>query len=172
MRKDWDDRDKVYFRHGILAAVRAIDFLFTLKEFNGKELGVTGISQGGGLALIVAGLDPRVTAVAANIPGLCDLNGRLKDRIDGWPHVIGAVPEDVRAKIAATTGYYDAVNFAPKVKGKSLVGVGFLDVACPPTTGYAAFNRLPEPKKMIDSPRLGHATDPRWLKARNCGVRR
>jgi cephalosporin-C deacetylase len=34
---------------------------------------VTDVSQGGGLALIVGSLDPRVRAVAAQVPYLCGI---------------------------------------------------------------------------------------------------
>jgi cephalosporin-C deacetylase-like acetyl esterase len=46
-------------------------------------------------------------------------------------------------------------------------GVGFIDITCAPTTVYAAFNVHPEPKVMINSPRMGHSTDPAWVKARD-----
>ena len=103
---------------------------------------------------------------APNIAGLCELEARAQGRIDGWPHWLAYAPDELKPKVRATAGYYDAVHFAGKFKGKSLHGVGFLDTVCPPTTVYAAFNQQPEPKRMIDSPLLGHATDPRWLAAR------
>ena len=61
------------------------------------------------------------------------------------------------AKVLDTSAYFDAVNFARKFKGKSLLCVGFIDTACPPTSVYSAFNMLPEPKTIFAAPRLGHA---------------
>ena len=72
----------------------------------------------------------------------------------------------IKGKVEQTSQYFDAVNFARKFKGKSVHGVGFLDAVCPPSTVYAAFNQHPDPKIMIDSPKMGHGTDPAWLKAR------
>jgi cephalosporin-C deacetylase-like acetyl esterase len=164
--KGWEDPEKTYFRYAVLAGVRALDYMTSRKDFNGTEVAVTGISQGGGLALILSGLDPRVTLLAPNIAGMCELDARAHGRIDGWPHWLASAPDDLKAKIQRTAGYYDAVHFAKKFKGKSLHGVGFLDVACPPSTVYAAFNVQPDPKRMIDSPLLAHTTDPRWLAAR------
>ena len=47
-RRGWDDKYKTYFRYAILAGVRALDYLTSRKDFNGKEVLVTGVSQGGG----------------------------------------------------------------------------------------------------------------------------
>lgn len=166
-RIGWDDKDKTYFRYAILACVRAIDYLANRKDVDPKQIAITGSSQGGALTLCVSGLDERVALAAPNVAGLCDLNARSQGRIDGWPHWLAAAPKDLKGKIEETSQYYDAVNFARKFKGKSLHGVGFLDPVCPPSTVYAAFNVHPEPKVMIDSPLMGHATDPRWTKARD-----
>jgi len=166
-RIGWDDREKSIFRYAILAGVRAIDYLANRKDVDRSQIAVTGGSQGGGLALCVSGLDERVGFVAVNIAGLCDLNARSQKRIDGWPHWLASAPKDLKEKVEATSQYFDAVNFARKFKGKSLHGVGFMDTVCPPSTVYAAFNQHPDPKIMIDSPTMAHATDPRWLAARD-----
>lgn len=166
-RIGWDDKDKTYFRYGILACVRAIDYLAQRKDVDPKQIAITGGSQGGALTLCVSGLDDRIALAAPNVAGLCDLNARSQGRIDGWPHWLAVAPKELQEKVEATSQYYDAVNFARKFKGKSLHGVGFLDTVCPPSTVYAAFNVHPEPKTMIDSPTMGHATDPRWTKARD-----
>lgn len=166
-RIGWDDRDMSYYRYAYLAGVRAIDYLSKRKDVDAKQIAVTGSSQGGGLALAISGLDERVGLVAANVAGLCDLNARSEKRIDGWPHWLAVAPDDLKPKVEATSQYFDAVNFARKFKGKSLHGVGFLDTVCPPSTIYAAINQHPDPKIVIDSPTMGHGTDPRWLAARD-----
>jgi len=161
-----DDRNKSYYRPVILGCVRSIDYLFTRDDFNKKELAVTGGSQGGALTLITSGLDPRVTLAAPNVAAMCDHSGLAHDRISGWPHWLNRVKPEQKDKVLETSAYYDAVNFARKFKGKSVHGVGFIDTVCAPTTVYAAFNVHPEPKVMINSPLMAHATDPRWTKAR------
>jgi cephalosporin-C deacetylase len=162
-----DDKDKNYYRAVILGCVRCVDYLTSRADFNGRDLAVTGGSQGGALTLITSGLDPRVSLAAPDIAAMCDHSGRAFDRISGWPHwLMSKMPQDKFAKVLETSAYYDAVNFARKFKGKSLHGVGFIDTVCAPTTVYAAFNVHPEPKTMIASPLVGHNTDPRWLEAR------
>lgn len=163
----WDNKDKNYYRAVILGCVRCLDFLTHHPEYNGKDLAVTGGSQGGALTLITSGLDSRVKLASPNVAAMCDHSGKTAGRVSGWPHWLDRSPEDKAAKVAETAAYYDAVNFARKFKGKSLHGVGFIDTVCAPTTVYAAFNVHPEPKKMINSPLMGHGTDPVYLKARD-----
>lgn len=162
-----NDRQKSYFRQAVLACLRAADYLCSRPDFNGKGLAVTGGSQGGGLAIITAGAEPRVTLLAASVPALCDHAGIAHERISGWPAWLRRVKGDEAARVLETSAYFDAVNFARKFKGKSVLSVGFIDTACPPTSVYAAFNVLPEPKAMIAAPRLGHATDPKYGPARD-----
>jgi cephalosporin-C deacetylase len=162
-----NDRQKSYFRQAILACLRAADYVASRPDFNGKDLAVTGGSQGGGLAIITAGAEPRVMLLAASVPALCDHAGIANDRISGWPQWLRRAKGEEAAKVLETSAYVDAVNFAGKYKGKSLLSVGFIDTACPPTSVYSAFNVLPEPKTIIAAPRLGHATDPRYGPARD-----
>src|SRR5262249_6018571 len=103
---------------------------------------------------------------APNVAAMCDHSGMAHGRVSGWPHWLNRVQGEKKDKVLATSAYFDAVNFARKFKGKSVHGVGFVDTVCAPTTVYAAFNVHPEPKVMIDSPTMGHSTDPVWLKAR------
>ena len=67
--------------------VRALDFLTSLPQYDGENLGVIGGSQGGALAMVTAALDKRVKALVAYYPALCDLTGYLYDRAGGWPHM-------------------------------------------------------------------------------------
>lgn len=161
------DRQKSFFRYAILACLRAADYLAARPDFNGEDLAVTGGSQGGGLAIITAGAEPRVKVMAAGVPALCDHAGIANGRISGWPQWLRRVKGAETAKVLETSAYFDAVNFAREYRGKSLLCVGFLDTACPPTSVYAAFNLLPEPKTIIAAPRLGHAADPRYGPARD-----
>lgn len=162
-----DDRNKNYYRDVILGCVRCLDYLTSREDYNGKDLAVTGGSQGGALTLITSGLDPRVKFASPNVAAMCDHSGYAHDRVGGWPHWLARVADkEKKSKVLETSAYYDAVNFARKFKGKSLHGVGFIDTVCAPTTVYAAYNVHPDPKIMIDSPLMGHSTDSRYLKAR------
>ncbi len=72
-----DDRDRYYYKRVYLGCIRSIDFLFSLPQFDGEKLAVTGGSQGGALTIMAAALDSRVKWLAAYYPALCDLTGLL-----------------------------------------------------------------------------------------------
>jgi len=78
-----DDKQKSYYRGVILGCIRAIDYLVSRPDFNGKDLGVTGVSQGGALTLITSGLDPRVKLAAPSVAAMCDHSGKAFERISG-----------------------------------------------------------------------------------------
>jgi cephalosporin-C deacetylase-like acetyl esterase len=82
-----DDRNRFYYKRVYLGCVRANDFIFSLPQFDGVNLAVTGGSQGGALSIITAGLDPRVKHLAAYYPALSDVTGYLKGRAGGC-HII------------------------------------------------------------------------------------
>ena len=103
--------------------VRANDFLTSLPQWDGRNLGVTGGSQGGALAIVTAGLDRRVTRLAALLSGALDVTGYLKERAGPRPHMFRATtgPNTHRdeAKIN-TTQDHDVVNFARRVTAPGL----------------------------------------------------
>lgn len=150
-----ESRDTYYFRHVFLGCVRAIDLLTSRPEWDGEHLTVTGSSQGGGLSLVVAGLDDRVTALAANVPALCDHTGLQHGRPSGWPRLIPR--DDPFGIVAHVAPYFDAVNFARRFDGPAWVTVGLIDRTCPPTSVYSAYNVLRGLKTILVFPRMGHA---------------
>jgi cephalosporin-C deacetylase-like acetyl esterase len=60
-----DNRDESYYKHVVIGCIRALDYIEQYTDWNGKELGVTGSSQGGFLSLATAGLDQRITYYGA-----------------------------------------------------------------------------------------------------------
>jgi len=156
-----DSRERYYYRRVYTGTLRANDFLTSLPQWDGKNLGVTGGSQGGALAIVTAGLDRRVTRLAAYYPALSDVTGYLQSRAGGWPHMFRATegPNVHRdeAKIA-TTRYYDVVNFARRVTVPGLYSWGFNDETCPPTSMYAAYNVITAPKRLMLAYDTGHRT--------------
>lgn len=157
-----EDRDKSYFKGMFLRLMRAIEFLAAQPEWDGKTLIVYGSSQGGFQALVAAGLDSRVSFICAGVPAGCDHTGVAVDRINGWPKL---VPLDAARKpdpkVLEVARYFDAVNFATRAKCRgAAVTVGFIDLTCPPTSVYAAYNALPTPKAMHVDVDAGHTNTP------------
>lgn len=150
------DREKSYFLNMYLRDCRAIDYITSRPEWDGKTLVVMGTSMGGQQSLCVAGLAPKVTHVIVNEPSGCDLAGPLQGRASGYPSWPTNKPEAVTA-----AGFFDAVNFASRIKATSLVAMGFVDTAAPPVGIWTAFNQIRGPKEaapMFDSPHNNLAT--------------
>ncbi|MDR2042023.1 MAG: acetylxylan esterase [Tannerella sp.] len=153
-----NNRDAHYYKRVYLGCVRAVDFIFTLPEFDGSTLAVTGGSQGGALSIVTAALEPRIRCLAAFYPALCDYAGYLNRRAGGWPHYFRT--EQPGPNEAETLAYFDVVNFARRVKVKGMYSWGFNDVTCPPTSMYAAYNVIPGPKELKVYLTTGHWTFP------------
>jgi len=152
-----DDREHVYFRGMFLRLIRAIDLLTAQPEWDGRTVVVYGSSQGGAQALVAAGLDSRVTFFAAGVPAMCDHTGMIRERICGWPKFVPLnADHQPDARALDSIRYYDAVNFATRIKVPGIVTVGFIDTTCPPTTVYAAYNAIPGTKDIFNDPLSDH----------------
>ncbi len=170
-----DDKDRFYYKRVYLGCLRANDFLTSLPQYDGRNLAVTGGSQGGALSIVTAALDPRVKWLGAFYPALSDLTGYLSGRAGGWPHYFGSGSVDynnTKEKLE-TAGYYDVVNFARRLKVPGNYSWGFNDETCPPTSMYAAYNVIEAPKSLFLALDTGHWTYPEqrdkmndWLLAR------
>lgn len=153
-----ESRETVYFVGMFLRLVRAIDFLTSQPQWDGKVVAVIGHSQGGGQALAAGGLDPRVTVIAAGVPAICDHTGQAAGRINGWPKLVPNGPDGKPDPVALEASrYVDAVNFASRCKADAIMSVGFIDITCPPTTCYVAFNQLQGSKQVVNEKKMGHA---------------
>lgn len=170
-----DDRDQYYYKRVYLGCVRAVDYLFSLPEFDGNTLAVWGGSQGGALSIITAALDSRVKFLVSLYPALCDVTGYLHGRAGGWPHMFNELNAPFMAKKEKieVSGYYDVVNFAKSVKVPGFYTWGYNDETCPPTSYYAAYNQINAPKELFLMQETGHWTFPEqqtkieeWLLAR------
>ncbi len=152
-----DNKDNYYMKRVYLACVRAIDFLTTLPEWDGRNVVVQGGSQGGALAIVTAGLDKRVTACVANHPALSDMAGYKAGRAGGYPHFFRVEGMDTPEKLN-TMAYYDVVNFARRVSAPVYMTWGYNDDTCPPTTSYAVYNVITSPKEALITPINEHWT--------------
>lgn len=158
-RRGRENRDEFYFKEMYLRVMRALDYVKSLPEWDGKTLIVHGGSQGGGQSLVAAALDPQVTLCVAGVPALGDHAGRLVGRQPGWPFLYSGkngVPDNPAA--CKTAEYFDNNNFAKRIKCETFVSTGFVDTTCAPTSVYSAYNSIPAGvRKHIDTtPDKGH----------------
>jgi cephalosporin-C deacetylase-like acetyl esterase len=150
------DRDKYYYRRVFLGAVRANDFLTSLPQYDGKNLGVIGGSQGGILSIATAALDPRAKGLVASYPAMSDMAGYTANRAGGWPHMFRDVKNRSKENLE-TASYYDTVNFARRLKVPGIYSWGFNDETCPPTSLFAVYNTITSPKSLLLGLEMGHA---------------
>lgn len=159
---DISSREGNYYRRVVLGCLRAIDYVTSRPDFNGTQVAVCGVSQGGGLSLIVAGLDPRVSVLAQSNAALCEHAGLKYGHASGFPDYIrtSRQTDGTAAHEAATlaaTKYFDAVFHARRFQGTSLNIVSLQDDVCPPATVLAACNQLAGPKVTVFARDLGHS---------------
>ncbi len=151
-----DNKDEYYYRRVFLGCLRANDFLVSLPQFDGTNLGVIGGSQGGALSIMTAALDSRVKVLAAFYPALSDLSGFDFGRAGGWFQNYRDAKNRTKEKLE-TLSYYDTVNFAKRLKIPGIYSWGFNDEVVPPTSVYAAYNVIAAPKTLLLGLEMGHA---------------
>ena len=135
----------------LLRDLRALEYLKSRPEWNGKDLICYGSSQGGAQSLAVAGLSPEVTFCYAGVPGLCNHGGIEKKQARGWP---GNFPWNEKTK--RTAGYFDNCSFARRIRCPVLVTAAWHDFLTKPSTVYAAWNNITSPKELRPFPNAGH----------------
>ncbi|MEO7412400.1 MAG: acetylxylan esterase [Opitutaceae bacterium] len=156
-----DDRERYYFRRVFMGCLRANDYLASHPKWDRKNLIDFGGSQGGFLSIVTTALDPRVTALVAAFPAYCDVTGYVYGRAGGWPGLRFADKnEPGRDAKIATTAYYDAVNFARRLKVPGHFGWGYNDETCPPTSTFSAYNVITSPKTLSIFKEMGHPRVP------------
>jgi cephalosporin-C deacetylase-like acetyl esterase len=150
------DREQVYFLRMYLACYRAAEYLAERPDWDGRTLVVMGTSQGGQQSIVTAGLHPKVTAMLANVPGGCDVAAPRAGRAAGFPYFADRARWKKDDRIVDTGRYFDAANFAARVKVPALVSLGLIDEACPPAGILAACNGMKGPKEVLILPASDH----------------
>lgn len=143
------DPQSYYFRRVFADAVRAVETAASHPAVDSARIAVTGGSQGGGITLAVSGLVPGLAAVMPDVPFLCHYR-RALEITDSEPYSeIGhycKIHRDQIDTVFNTLSYFDGLNFAARAKASALFSVGLMDVTCPPSTVFAAYNHYGGPK--------------------------
>ena len=129
--------------------LRAVDAVRSLPDVDPAGIVVTGVSQGGGMTLAVAGLVDGLAAVVPDVPFLCDI-ARACTITDAFPYQelrlwLRMHREDSAAALR-TVSFADALHFAPRATAPALFSVGLMDECCPPSTVFGVYNRYAGPK--------------------------
>jgi cephalosporin-C deacetylase len=162
-----DSPDKLLFRQIFLDTALLAKIVMGMEEVDPKRVGVTGGSQGGGLTLACAALVPEIKLAAPVFPFLSDYK-----RVWEMDLATGAY-EEIKTffrmfdplhqredEIFTKLGYIDIQNLAPRIKAKVMMGIGLMDTICPPSTQFAAYNKIKSEKHLKVYPDFGHENIP------------
>jgi cephalosporin-C deacetylase len=143
------DPKTYFYRRVFTDGVRAVDATRSHPVVDAERIALTGGSQGGGIAIAVGGLEPTVAVVMPDVPFLCHYR-RATDITDAAPYseIVGfcRAHRDKADAVFSTLSYFDGVNFAARCQARALFSVALMDLICPPSTVFAAYNHVAGPK--------------------------
>lgn len=151
MTKGIDSKDTYYYRRLYTDAVLAIDAVRSLNIVAPNQIAVTGVSQGGGLALVVSGLVSDLLGVLPEVPFLTYFR-RAVDITPRRPYLEIAnylsIHREKYEEVFNTLDYFDVLNFIPQSQAPAYFSVALMDTICPPSTVFAARNTYAAETKM------------------------
>jgi cephalosporin-C deacetylase len=158
-----DAPENLLYRQLFLDTVQLARVVMDLPEVDSKRVGAMGESQGGGLTLACAALEPRIKRLMAQYPFLCDYR-RVWELDLAQDAYIGLYkyfrlfdPQHQREdEIYTKLGYIDVQHLTGRIQGEVLFITGLMDTVCPPSTQFAAYNKIKAPKKMAIYPDFRH----------------
>jgi cephalosporin-C deacetylase len=152
MTRGIESPDTYYYRRVFVDAARAIDAAAQHPHVDARRIAVTGGSQGGGISIAAAALaGKKVKLCMPDVPYLCHYS-RATTVVDSMPY--GEITNYLKTRRTMgdtayrTLSYFDGIHLAPKITARCLFSVGLMDMTCPPSTVYAAYNRIRAPKEM------------------------
>lgn len=160
-----DKPEQYIYRGALMDCCRAIDFLLSRAEVDTNRIAVKGHSQGGGLSLATAALNPGIIKYCvAGSPFLSDFKDHIKIRSlykDEMEYYMqhNSISEE---QVCKTMNLVDAVNLCPFIQCPVLMGVGFFDDDTPPHINFAAYNNIKSQKQYYVLPHKGHSLGSEW----------
>ncbi|MER5846702.1 acetylxylan esterase [Streptomyces sp. NPDC002012] len=138
-----------YYRRVFTDAVRCVEAMRAHPEVDPDRIVVTGVSQGGGIALAVSGLVPGLAGVMPDVPFLC--NFRRAAEISGHSPYAEITEylklhRDRTETVFTTLSHFDAALLATRATAPALFSIAMMDEICPPSTCFTAYNHYAGPK--------------------------
>lgn len=152
-------REDYFYRRVFTDAVRAVGVLRDLDFVDPGRVAAIGNSQGGGIALAVAGLVPDLAALFTQSPFLTDI--RRATLITGTAPY-GEITRYLSAhrgeveQVFAVLSYFDGVGFASRAQAPAWFSTGLMDDVCPPSTAFGAYHAYAGPKRIAVWDYNGH----------------
>lgn len=146
-----------YYQGAYADVVRGIDYIVSRADIDPARIGLVGTSQGGGIALAVAALDPRVKVVVAHVPFLCDMRTAARTPNSLVKNALDRTNLNNEAALH-TLDYFDPLQLAPDLHAPALISAGGKDEVCPEVTIRAVYDRIPGIKSLVVYPDLPHTS--------------
>jgi cephalosporin-C deacetylase len=158
-----DDPAKLYYRQVYLDTAQLAGIIMDMPEVDPQRVGATGGSQGGALTLACAALEPRIKRAAPVFPFLCDyqrvwemdLANNAYEELRTYFRLFDPLHEREK-EIFMRLGYIDIQHLADRLRAEVLMVVGLMDAICPPSTQFAAYNKIVSQKSLLIYPDYGH----------------
>ena len=158
-----DAPEKLLYRQIFLDTAQLAKIVMEMPDVDENRVGATGRSQGGGLTLACASLEPRIKRAAPVFPFLCDYQ-RVWE-LDLAKDAYAELGEYFRKfdplheredAIFEKLGYTDVQYLCRRIRSEVFMGVGLMDTICPPSTQFAAYNKITADKSLAIYPDFGH----------------
>jgi cephalosporin-C deacetylase len=164
-----DGPDKLLFRQIFLDTAELARIVMGFEDVDPDRVGARGASQGGGLTLACAALEPRVRRIAPVYPFLCDYQRVWEmDLAKDAYHELRQFfrhRDPTHGRIEQwfeRLGYIDVQHLAPRIRAETMMAVGLMDTICPPSSQFAAYNKITSPKSRVVYPDFAHEHLPGW----------
>ncbi len=155
--------EKMLMRDVYLDTAELARIVMNLPLVDADRVAATGASQGGGLTIACAALEPRIKRAAPIYPFLTDYQRAYEaDLASGAYHEIVSWfrrrdPRHLReTEIFTQLGYIDVQHLAPRISAEVLMACGLADEICPPSTQFAAYNKISSSKQLTIYPDHAH----------------
>ncbi len=159
--------EKLLFRSIFLDCAELAGIIMAMEDVDENRVGCFGGSQGGALTIACACLEPRIKRIAPQYPFLCDykrvwnmdLDVAAYQEMRDWFRRFD--PNHAREDyFYDTLGYIDLQNIAHRMKAEVLMFTGLMDTICPPSSQFAAYNKITSKKDVVIYPDFTHETLP------------
>jgi cephalosporin-C deacetylase len=158
-----DSPDQLLFRHVFLDTVRLARIVMDQPEVDETRVAASGGSQGGGLALACAALEPRIWRAAPVFPFLCDYKrvwemDLAREAYEELAYYFTQFDPTHEHEDETFTrlGYIDVHHLADRIEARVQMTTALMDTICPPSTQFAAYNKIRSDKEMVLYPDFGH----------------
>jgi cephalosporin-C deacetylase len=165
-----DAPEKLLFRQIFLDTAQLAKIVMDMDDVDETRVGAMGGSQGGGLTLACVSLEPCIKRAAPIFPFLSDY--RRVWEMDKCERAYEELKEFFRHfdplhkredEYFTRLGYVDIQNLVPRIKADVMMATGLMDTVCPPSTQFAAYNKIASKKSLEIYPDFGHENLPGFV---------